>query len=283
MYGGFFLASFLTCFYLTFPWPAVKQRALQQVTAATGIPVRARSLEPRWITGIHAEEVELELEPGEPFAVQRIDARANVLSFLGGGFGGTVRFPVAGGEVEAELRGTKKESKVVARVERLELAMMPGLRAATDLALAGVVGLDVDVQLAFDTPEKSEGQIRLRAAGLETLDGGKLAGFPVPALEIGDLDWDLPVEEGKLLVSNQRLSGPNVDAVLDGQIVLAKPLSRSLVNLVIRFKPTPAFLQKEPLFASLLKNIDPYKGADGFYGYQISGTLKRPRFTPKRG
>ena len=50
----------------------------------------------------------------------------------------------------------------------------------------------------------------------------------------------------------------------------------------ISFKPTAAFLKKEPILNALLNNIKRAKGSDGFYTYAISGSLKHPRFSQRR-
>lgn len=283
-YVAFFLVSFVVCLYLTFPWGAVKERVLQQASRSSGALITARSLEPSWLTGVHAEGVEIAL-PGadEPLALERLDARASVLSFLSGGYGGSFRLPMAQGQIEADVAGSGASVDVEAEARGVELALVPGLRSASGLALAGTLNLDADVALGLERPEESQGTIELSATELETLKGGKVGSFPVPELALGNLAWTLPVEDGKVLVRNQRLSGPTVDLVLDGEVVLARPLSRSLVNLTVRFKPTPTFLDQEPMIGALLRNIDRYKGPDGFYTYQMSGTVKRPRLTPRRG
>lgn len=283
-YIAFFIVSFVLCLYLTFPWPAVKQRVLGTVSKQLGRRITASSLEPSWVTGLHAEKVSIEMDRGEPpLTLETVDARANLLTLLGGGYGGTIQIPIARGDLAAEISGSKEEFRIDGQAKGLELAVLPGLKSATGLALSGTVDLTIrNLVLGLEDPAKSQGQIRLQANALETLKGGKAGGFPVPELQLGNLDWNLPVENGKVMVRNQRLDGPSVLLNLNGEIVLAKPMFRSLVNVELKFKPTPAFLQKEPMMGSLLRNIDRYKGSDGYYTYQISGTLKRPRMTGKR-
>ncbi len=53
-------------------------------------------------------------------------------------------------------------------------------------------------------------------------------------------------------------------------------------DTVLSFKPTDAFLKKEPILNALLANIQSAKGSDGFYTYAMVGSLKHPRFSPRR-
>ncbi|MEO1233409.1 MAG: type II secretion system protein GspN, partial [Myxococcota bacterium] len=276
-YVALFAVSYLLAVYVTFPWDSVKERVLQLASKQLRREITAKSLEPSWLTGIHAEKVEIDLQGSEePMAFETVDARASVFSFLTGGYGGTLQLPIGGGQVRASASGGQEKVAVDLDAKAVELALVPALRASTGLALAGELGIDAELDLGLQDPQQSQGSIRLTGQGLETLKGGKAGNYPIPELNLGDLDWNLPVENGKVIIRNQRLEGPDLSLMLDGEIVLAKPPNRSLVNLTAKFKPTPEFLKREPLMASLLKNIDRYKGSDGFYGYQISGTVKRP-------
>lgn len=279
-YVAFFIVSFVLSLYLSFPWGAVKQRALQGLSELAGTQITAKTLEPSWLTGFEATGVELQTS-GDPVKLDSLFGRAHVLDFLTGGFGGRVEAPVGGGALEADVSGTKEQVQIELTAEAIEVALVPAIRELTGLALGGELALDVELDLGIKDPKLSNGQIRLRASDLETLPGSE-AKFPVPELVVGSLDWNLPVENGKLIIRNQRLDGPNVNAEFDGEVVLAQPLERSLVNLLIKFKPTDVFLKKEPLLAQLIKNLNNYRSSDGYYGYQISGTVKRPRPMPKR-
>lgn len=280
----FALVSFVISLYLTFPWDAARELVQKEVSKAVGATVAAEKLEPSWLTGIHAEAIEIELpDSEEPLKLDALDARISVLSLLSGAKGGTARVPMAQGVIEAEAEVTDARAEVEADIVDIELALIPALKAATGLALAGEVDADAQLDIGIADVGTTAGNIHLTGTGLEVLEGSQAGGFPIPALVLGSLDWTIPIEGGKAKITNQTLSGPTVEASVNGEIVLAKPFGRSLMNLKLRFKPTPEFLRKEPLLGSLLNNLSRYRSPDGFYGYQVTGTVKRPRFTPTRG
>lgn len=283
-YAVFGLFSLVVCFYLTFPWDAAKGRALAEASKASGAKITAKKLEPNWITGVEAEGVKILMPKAtDPIELSSLKARAHVLTMLTGGVGATIELPIAKGQIEADFTDNKKNTEIDATAKGLELALVPGLADAAGLPLAGSLDADIDLKLSKDNPQESSGRIELKGGGVEILKGGKISGFPVPELAIGDFDWKIPVKKGKLLFEKQEVKGENVELILDGQITLNKVFSRSVLNLIVSFKPTEAFLKKEPLLNALLQNIRSAKGSDGFYSYAMTGSIKHPRFFAKRG
>ena len=279
-YGAFFGASYMICLYLSFPWTSVKERVLQQASKQMGRSITARSLKPSWITGFRAEQVEIELDgDAEPITLDRVHVRASLIDFLTGGYGGSIRIPVAKGRIDADISAHTSVFNGDFSIRDIELALVPALKDTSGLSLSGTVDLRADVNLELKEPNKSQGQIDLRISSLETLKGSKAANFPVPEMSLGNLDWSIPIEKGKVLVKNQTLRGPDLELILDGEITLAKPFDRSVLNLSARFKPTAAFLRREALIGQLLNlnNVKRYKSSDGFYNYRVTGTIKRPR------
>lgn len=282
-YVAFFLFSLLLSIYLTFPWDAAKDRVLDLASQESGMQITAESLEPSWFTGVEAKGVKvLRPEAEEPIDIPSLEARANVLALITGGMGGSVRLPIAKGVVWADVVSSSDTLAVDGEVKDVELALVPGLAGSIGMPLAGQVSLLADLEVNKEDPKASKGSLRVRGESIEILEGGKVSGFPVPALAVGSFDWTIPVSDGKARIEGQKITGENIEVVVDGEVTLNSPLSRSGLNLHVKFKPTPAFLKKEPLLGALLNNLRRAKGADGFYGYALAGSVKHPRFFPKR-
>lgn len=288
-YGLYFFVSFLIGVYLTFPWNAVKDRLLDLAKAPgkgeapVVAELDAESLEPHWFTGAKVTNLKITMAPGdEPIVIPELTARAHVLQFLTGGWGGSVALPIAQGTIEAQADGNAEALTLDAQITGVELSLIPGLAGAIGLPLGGKLSADADLAMGLKDASKTEGTLELKGAGLEILKGGKMAGFPVPELLIGDFEWKIPIAKGKAKFDKQKVSGENLELVVDGEINLLSPFARSTANLTLSFKPTDAFLKKEPILNALLANIQSAKGADGFYTYAMVGSLKHPRFSPRR-
>lgn len=284
-YAAFFMFAFVISLYLTFPWGVAKDRALAEASRATGMDIQAKSLVPNWVTGVVAKDVEITTGSlNEPLKLDSLNARVHLLPFLTGGVGGTVSLPIAQGTLDAEVVDSKSKTEVSATIEGVQIALIPGLKESLGVPLSGTLSLDMDVELDKAKPESSSGVLHLKGSALELLKGGKVGGMTLPfELAIGDFDWTIPVEQGKAKLTKLGIKGDSVELELDGTITLAAQPERSVLNLVVKFKPSEAFLKKEPLLGALLNNIRNAKGSDGFYAYALTGSAKHPRFFPKRG
>lgn len=284
-FAAFFGVAFIISLYLTFPWDSAKDFALQKASVATGMELSAKSLEPSWITGIVAKDVSI-LPAGqeEPITLAELRARIHLLPLLTGGRGITADLPIAQGTVHADVVDSSARTQVQAELKGIQIALVPGLQDATGVPLNGELDLTADMDLDKAKPEASSGTIKLSGTGLELLKGGKVAGMTLPfELSIGDFAWTIPITDGKAKLDKLAIKGESVELELDGTLTLNAELARSIPNLVVKFKPTDAFLKKEPLLNALLANISRAKGSDGFYAYTLTGSLKHPRFAMRRG
>ena len=284
-FAAFFVLAFVVSLYLTFPWSAAKDFALQRASKASGMELSAKSLEPSWVTGFVAKDVEIRgASMDEPITLSELRARAHLLPLLTGGRGVTAELPIAQGTVHADVVDSSARTQVDAQLTGIQIALIPGLQDAIGVPLTGKLDLDAQVDLDKAKPEASSGTIKLTGAGLELLKGGKVAGMTLPfELSIGDFAWTIPITEGKAKLDKLGIKGDSVELELDGTITLNADMARSIPNLVVKFKPTEAFLKKEPLLSALLNNISRAKGSDGFYAYTLTGSLKHPRFAMRRG
>jgi type II secretion system protein N len=281
-YAAFFFASFLVSLYLTFPFDTVKDKLLVAASKAAGAKITAKTLEPSWITGVVATGVKYEKPGGAPIEIDELNARVALLPLLTGDLGVSASLPIAKGTVGADVVTAGDEIDIDATIAGVELALVPGFADAVGLPVGGKVDASVKLHLDTKTPKNSAGEINLAGSGIEILEGGKMSGFPIPPLAIGDLEWKVPIEEGVVKVTKQEVKGENVELELDGEVALVSPFDRSQLKLLVSFRPTPAFLKKEPILNALLNNIARAKGTDGFYTYALNGSVKQPRFSPSR-
>jgi type II secretion system protein N len=270
-YVAFGLFSFVVCAYLTFPWNALKDRVLTAASTQTGWQLTARAMQPSWFTGVVLTEVEATPPGGgAPVEIARLVARASLWSLLTGGRGLRAQFEIGRGSVDVDVSQTSDSLSVDGTMEGVEAALVGDMKALTGLPLLGSLGADIDVRLDLEDPTKSEGTIELTGTELELGKGGQVKGIPVPELSLGSLDWNLEIAGGQVRFEQERLSGGELTATVDGAITLAKPFERSTLNLSASMEPTEALVQRAPL-TSILKNR-----------FVITGSIKHPRAVPRR-
>jgi type II secretion system protein N len=283
-YVGVFFLSFLVALYVTFPWAALGSRLTSQLRSRAGVDVRYGSIGPWRVSGLHLGEVEIRLPRSEdPMKIGSVSGRALLLPLLTGNLGVSTVLEVAQGKLEAVARKNGKRLALDGSADDIELLLLPGLKEKSGLPLEGKVRLRTDLEFFPETPEKTQGTVELRIEGFGVAEGGTIKGFPVPVLNLGRLDWKVPIEKGQIILKDQKIEQGDFETVLDGTVELRNPLPRSRLNLRVKFRPDPEFLKREPLLGTLLQNLNRAKGTDGFYSYLVRGTFNLPQATPGGG
>ena len=282
-YAAFFVFAVLFFTYHTFPWDAGKDRVFAMIKKSSGVTIEAESVRPSWITGVDAKKVKVTPNRSkDPIELDRLQARARLLSFLKGKTGFTATAPVAMGNGDADVEMGDETMTVDADVEGVQLALVPAL-ADAGYAVEGELGIDADLLLGLKDPKLSNGKVVLSIGQFMLPGGAKLGMISLPkdqAVTIGDVKLEIPVVEGTAQFKNTKIDGQDVEVTLDGTIDLMNPVNRSKLNLSIAAKPKAALLD---FIGPLLNMYKRYKSKDGFYNFVVSGSIARPRAMPKRG
>ncbi|MCC7383565.1 MAG: type II secretion system protein GspN [Deltaproteobacteria bacterium] len=282
-YAGFFLASFIAGLYLTFPWDAAKERLLGLAETKTGMHFTAASLDSSWFTGVRAETVEITTKPGAtPIRLDWVKLRVKLLSLITGKLGATVSLPLGKGEVDAAVVSSTDLLDVEAHLKEVQLDQVAFLIEMAGLPLYGKVDLDADLVLGKTDPKLTEGTLKLKTAGLGIEKGGKIGMIPVPNLELGNLELEIPIKEGKAELKKTRVPGTDLELMLDGTLSPQLPFSKTTLNLVLGLKPTEKLLNADPLLRPILKNFEQHKDGEGFFGVALTGSIQHPRMQPRR-
>lgn len=281
-YAGFFVFFFLIGLYLTFPWDVAKDRILALGERQTGMQLEARSLEPSWITGVEIEGLEITPPGKTPLLLDRVNARVHLLPLLTGKFGMSINLPIGKGEIDADVVSSDDTFDLEAKIDAVQVDLVPILLEASGLPLEGRIDLEADLVIGKKDPKLTEGRIMLKTTDFKIDKGGKLGMVPVPALELGNLTLEVPVKEGRAEFKNTRLPGTDLEISLDGTISPQYPLAKSSMNLTLGLKPTEKLLAADPFLRPILNNFQSAKDADGFYGISMVGSLQHPRIQPRR-
>ncbi len=307
-YVFFFLFSFVTFTYLTFPYDRVRDFVVHQVEQAIpGSELEIVSLEPAWLTGIEAHGVRLRLpaepvEPARPGAagaaeprrpvrpsvtIPYLYARLSILSYL---LGTTeVVFEVetdGGGTIEGSVTDTGTASHVTAHLDAVEMRRIGVLRHYLGMSLGGEVSGDIDLEVA-DEPDGTDGTIELAIAAATIGDEQFTVPLPVPGMTgiqltrigIGELALHVTVEDGVGRI--ERLSGDGEDIILrgTGSIRVHRSLRMTALDVLVRAAIQPAYLTRNPTVQGALELagssplVAPYRAPDGAFQIRLQGTI----------
>jgi type II secretion system protein N len=123
-----------------------------------------------------------------------------------------------------------------------------------------------------EDPKKSSGGMDLY------LDSLIIPGLPI----VGDVAFSkseghVKLTRGRAELRDTSLEADEVQAVVEGFVTLSKNIERSRLSLKLRFAVRDDL---DPLVNGAMMGNTRHKDDDGWYHYQISGTLAKPRFRP---
>ena len=123
-----------------------------------------------------------------------------------------------------------------------------------------------------EDPKKSSGGLDL------FLDSLIIPGLPI----VGDVAFSkseghIKLSRGRAEIRDTSLEADELQAVAEGFITLSKNIERSRLSLKLRFKVRDDL---DPLVNGAMMGSTRHKDKNGWYHYQVSGTLAKPRFRP---
>lgn len=196
------------------------------------------------------------------------------------------------GEVRALLEGKLQPASnlktAYLNVDGLKLDRAPPLMEALGLPVAGTLQLKADLDLGKDPTKEGKGSIVLKGTGL-SVGEGKLpigGGFSIPYVDLGTLDAELKIAEGKGTSEKFKLDGRDVSAEIEPSLRLRKNVLASNLSGPGWFKLSDTFLKENGKFKAILFEFPgPQKKAkddkDRFH-FALRGSLQSPSATLSR-
>ncbi|BDG04333.1 type II secretion system protein GspN [Anaeromyxobacter oryzae] len=283
LYGAFAVAAFALALRWTFPGEAVKERLIMEA-GARGWQVDMADVGPAGVLGVRAEGVRLEDSTGLKISLDALGASLKVLPLLTGKRVLAFDARVFQGTIEgtADLSGDARA--VVARVDGVDLAQAPPLKAATGVDLTGKLGGTVDVVVPAGPNDKPTGRIDLAVAGAG-VSGGKLplpgmdAALPLQKIALGAITLKVKLDGGKAIAEKLEAKGGDAELSADGlslQVAGQPRLEYAPLFGKAKIRLQPAFWSRSGMsqYQSLAEMA---KGPDGAYSLQVFGSLGHPR------
>lgn len=234
-----------------------------------------------WMTLV-LQDADLELSNGEHrFHFDRIEMGISPLQYLFGSRPFVVKAKGYGGDIKI-VAGVKKENiSLAVDTDNLDLSLVDILKDKTGLNLKGSFDLLLRVDLNKKRSNKSNGSISLSLEASE-IKGGKIMGFEIPPVDIGDIRSKVDIKDGKFKVSDFKGKGKDIEVRLAGEGQILQPLGRSSLNLNLRLKPSQRFIDKNDKIKTILFGIASSLDKEGFYNFSLKGTFSDPLFLPEK-
>lgn len=277
LYCAFFGLAFDLMLYLTFPYKQVADRIEAEAKAA-GIKLRIGAMGPSlfWVKAKNIALTPPKQEGGaEPQAIPIDEIAVRPTLFP---LGVAYKARLFGGTIEGSTGRPGKRSPLRVQVKNLDLAKTNS-KAAVGLDLGGKLDSDVDLMMDPDGT-KMTGSVKFGATGL-VINGGTVAQYDLPKVDLGRLDMAFKLDGGKATVDFFKAQGADVEATLEGDVQLATKILMSALKLKLKFKPAEDFLKRNSFIQTGL-SFAMTKDSKGFYTVNVNRVLGNPGFQPQR-
>jgi type II secretion system protein N len=222
--------------------------------------------------------------------IDRATARVRLLPLLLGDVVIDFSAEAFGGEVEGHAPWGAGEGDVEVEISGLQLSEVTPLKSMLEgMPVLGVVNGSFRLTPKEGKFAKGDGKLELRIDDVLVGDGKtKVQGFLLPAAQAGNITIDATAADGVLTVDEMSAHGRDFELTGEGKIKLSESWDRSLSDVYLKFKFTDAYKDKNDatrgLFAAIeVLPMSPFKRAktdDGYYRFQLAGTLANLDFKP---
>ncbi len=306
-YSSWFAFVFVLLTWITFPWGRVQEQAMV-AAADAGWALGIDDMGPAFV-GVKAKGVTLakaapadaEEPPRALLQLDKVKLKTGAGGALSAGLAlrsvaaeggvpldqliqqvldalGEVKLDgrLYGGKLRATATGDEEAARFVVDGEDLDLTTYVIEMEKFGADPTGRLQADADVTWHWEDPKKTSGNIDLVIDALSIRDL-KFGFFGLPETTFSRSEAHLKLGRGKAEFRDTVFEADEVQLHVDGFISLNKSLMRSRLALKLRFK------LREDLdgLTKVAFGSDPsHKDEDGWYHYQASGMLSRPRLRP---
>ncbi len=289
VYGLFFLLCLVFFTVKGFPIDVVQSRIEREAERRLGMKMTTGQLEVLFPNGVEADNVRLmkpgrEGQPGLAVLITRASGRVSLLGLLAGDVDVSFDAELLNGKVQGDLGLGDATKTVDVELHALDLSRLPIWQQLLGLPLTGKITGQVELKLNPADIKSAAGSLALT---LEqgALGAGKIRGLSTPPIRLGKTEANLEIEKGKAEFKTFSVRSDDIEASLDGYLLLQPELAHTSARCTLRFKPSATFLSDNPKFEDIiqLSGMNRAKDGEGFFSYSVYGRLDHPTFRLHRG
>ena len=277
-YPFFFFTCFIFFYYLTFPYNIIKDWAINKLASDFKVQLKIEDFEPSMVTGVSFEGIKwFSSDPEKKdqvlLDIEEFDARISLLPLLSGNYDLDFSGKLGGGEIEGNILAKEKTNSIKAEIKDINFIYFKMLKELAGLPIFGKIGANINLIVEGKSPDKAKGRITINVKE-GAVGEGSIKGFTIPKIALTDIKGVIELDRGRAKLKGIEVSSKDLDAKLDGSIMLSKNIKRSSVRGSLSFKPTEEFLKTNSKFATAFQLLGLRKtGKDGYYKITIWGTL----------
>lgn len=285
IYTGYVFAFFVSLYLFvifSLPEDQIVSFVNEKYIRPAGINLSYKSSSISYKLNLICKEVEIEVvDINQKFALDKLEVGVSVIGLIFGKRPFIARVDGFGGSLETALGIKGDKTFISLNLSEIDASKLDILKEKTGLNIKGLLNLKGDITYDKKESKNNNGKITIEFKGTE-IKGGKILGFEIPVINIGEIKGEVEIKEGKFKINSFKSKGKDVEIRLSGDGSLQSPPSRSSLNLSLRAKPSQSLVDREERLKTVLFGIGSALDKEGFYNFSIKGTLSNPSFNIER-
>jgi type II secretion system protein N len=279
-YALFTLLMIVYFFFLTFPYDAVKDRYLGQLTQ--GIPYRLsidkiRATPFLWIRATGVDVSQAKKDPVSVLKLSEVRLRPSLLRLLTGKPTFRFKADVYGGTIRGRTGKGKEAVDLTMNWKNLALAELPVEARLPGAKLQGKLNGEMDLRMRIQgnrvVPEDGTLTARLTGGSAKNL---QVQGIALPGLEGITGQAEITLAQNRATVDTLTLKADVLTFDMEGRMDIARSLIASPLNLKGKIKLSGTLASQ---YQAMLSGFIRKQDKDGFSIFSIRGTLGSPRLS----
>jgi type II secretion system protein N len=312
-YTAFFDLAFIGGIYLTFPYDALRDRIVAEMSKATGMEVAIEKVRLAGVSGLtlHGVDIASDLDPEIPAAalavaegegdvalakdegseapapagpprlhLDAVTAKADLLAFVAGKRAVKFDIDAFGGDLRGRFVVGEEEQIFEARARKIDFGQSP-IQAFAGLDLVGRIDeLKVDLRSPGQDFSKADGTLEIKGQEL-LLNGGEVQMFELPKIALGQLNGRIEFKEGVADFEEFAIKGDDLEARIEGNMRLQPRLASSSLTGKLKIKPSDDWWNRNEVLKTAANFALP-AGKDGWRTISVFGSVSKPNFRPQK-
>ena len=198
-----------------------------------------------------------------------------ILSLLKGWISLSVYARLYNGQAWMDVSSNRKDFIGKCMIKGIYIDKYSLLKSNYGLNIDGILDAKIDIRGVLNDVTKDRGNINIKIKHMVFNPSKILDIFILPKMELGDVNIPIYIKDGKLVFQDAGQNSKDINSKLEGSVMLLTPISNSILNLKLKFNPSPELEQQIkraiPIFTLT-------RDASGYFVIPITGNLAMPMF-----
>ena len=265
--------------WFLFPYHEAVTRLSDELKTKTSMDVTMRKASGAFPFGLNLSDVVVTEKVGTQesplFEARTIEIVPGILSLLRGWVTLKIYSRLYNGQAWIDFGSNKKDFSLNCVIKDIYIDRYSLIKSNYGLNMDGILDAKLAVKGKVNDISKDNGSGLIHMKNV-ILKPSKIFGiFTLPNTNFGDISMPVFIKGGVVSFQDASQTGTDVNSKLDGSIILLNPIQNSVLNLKLRFNPSPVLeqqIKKDIPFFNLTRDTS------GYFNIPITGSLGMPGF-----